>query len=83
MFDLAKTLNQLFYTKKLEENVFKNFKEHMHFNVWTQCLSRKIKTTQKENKKKILKVENIVTKWKFCWMDLTAYWWRQEKTQQT
>lgn len=83
MFDLAKTLNQLFYTKKLEENVFKNFKEHMLFNVWTQCLSRKIKTTQKENKKKILKVENIVTKWNFCWIDLTAYWWRQEKTQQT
>lgn len=62
--------------KELEENVFKNFKEHLLSNVWTEYLSRKI---QSMNKKEILKVKNIITIWKFYWMDLTANWKWQKK----
>lgn len=78
MFDLVnKDFKAAILYKELED-MFKNFKENMFFNVWTECLSRKIKTTQKKNKKEILKVKNIITKWKFYWIDITVYWRCQE-----
>ena len=64
MFDFSEDFKAAISYKELEEYMLKNFKQHMHFNVWTQCLSRK-KNYHERDKKEILKVKNLVTKWKF------------------